>query len=633
MSTGNLPSQDAVELAPIAHWHDHDPSGHVVQFYTDDTFLLDSLSRFIGTALGTGGAAIVIATEEHREGLAQRLKMRGFDLNKAVAQGRYIALDARETLAEFMVNGNPDATRFAGRMGGVIARAEAAAQGEQPRVAAFGEMVALLWAAGNSQAAIRLERLWNDLAREHSFALRCAYPMGVFHKIEHAEPFLEICGEHSAVIPSEGYTELSGEQQRLRGISVLQQRSQALENEKAERQKAQKSLQRRESELAEILENAVEGVQQVGPDQRILWANRALLNLLGYTAEEYIGRPLAELHVNRQVFFDFWQKLMQKDDVYDYSAELRCKDGSIKSILINSNGLWEGERFIHTRCFVRDVTEQKRMEQELRQSEARLRVAKEELESIVEQRTAALRKLSSQLLSVQDSERRGIARELHDSLGQYLVGLKLNVDMLRRSPEREELWSQSEQLMERCISEIRTLSYLLHPPTMDEAGLASAARWYVEGFGQRSGLKVSLEAPGDLGRLPDAAELALFRVLQEALTNVHRHSGASEANVLMWTEDQRLMLEVADNGRGIPLELVSRFGATGAGMGVGLTSIRERVRELGGRLNLESNMDGTRLRVTIPIVPDSRSVGPISKTDGAATFGAVKDQHIESSGF
>jgi PAS domain S-box-containing protein len=627
MSTASLPGYDTATLAPITLWHDHDPSGHVVQFYADDTFLLDALSRFIGTALGGGDAAIVIATKEHRDGLAQRLKERGLDLNKAHAHGRYVTLDAAETLTRFMVNGEPDEIRFTELVGGLLAAAKTSVAGETRRVAAFGEMVALLWAAGNPRAAIRLEQLWNDLAKQHSFALRCAYPMGAFDKAEHAETFLQICGEHFGVIPSEGYTELIGEDDRLRGITILQQRSQALEHEKAERREAQESLQRRESELAEILENAIEGVQQVGPDQQILWANRALLDLLGYTAEEYVNRSLAEFHVHRQVFSEFWQKLMRKEDIYDYAAELRCKDGSVKNVLIHSNGLWEGDRFVHTRCFVRDVTEHKRMERELRQSEARLRLAKDELESVVEERTAALQRLSSQLLSVQDSERRGIARELHDSLGQYLVGLKLNVDMLRRAPGREELWSQSEELMQRCISEIRTLSYLLHPPTMDEAGLASAARWYVEGFGQRSGLNVTLDAPSDLGRLPDSVELALFRVLQEALTNVHRHSGATAADILMLVDDNQLILEVKDNGRGMQAEMVSRFRATGAGMGVGLTSIRERVRELGGRLKLESNAGGTFLRVTIPIAPDPLidSGGSISTARSIEGSGAEKE--------
>jgi signal transduction histidine kinase len=183
--------------------------------------------------------------------------------------------------------------------------------------------------------------------------------------------------------------------------------------------------------------------------------------------------------------------------------------------------------------------------------------------------------------------------------------------------------------MQRCISEIRTLSYLLHPPTMDDAGLASAARWYVEGFGQRSGLKVRLDAPFDLGRLPDAVELALFRVLQETLTNVHRHSGASAADILMLIEGNQLILEIKDDGRGMQPEVVSRFCATGAGMGIGLTSIRERVRELGGRLKLESNANGTLLRVTIPITSNAATapqvvaeVPPVSTEGDGSVWGS-----------
>jgi signal transduction histidine kinase len=237
---------------------------------------------------------------------------------------------------------------------------------------------------------------------------------------------------------------------------------------------------------------------------------------------------------------------------------------------------------------------------ERKRVEDALRCAKTDMESQVEQRTAALRQLSSRLLRLQDAERRRNARELHDSLGQYLVGLKLNVDILRQSPNHEELWTKVEALMERCISEVRTLSYLLHPPTMDAAGLASAARWYVEGFGQHSSIQVTLNISGDLGRLPDAIEMALFRVLQEALTNVHRHSGATTADILLMAEGRQVILEIRDNGHGMPYDVLDRFHATGGAVGLGLAGIGERVRELGGKLKLESNGDGTVLRVAIP---------------------------------
>lgn len=238
-----------------------------------------------------------------------------------------------------------------------------------------------------------------------------------------------------------------------------------------------------------------------------------------------------------------------------------------------------------------------------KQIEETLRRTLADLQETLEQRTSALRQLSARLLSLQDIERRRIARELHDDLGQYLVGLKLNVDMLRESPRRERLWDETEELMQQCIGEVRTLSYLLHPPTMDEAGFVSAARWYVEGFGQRSGVRVTLDAPEELERLPDPIELALFRVLQEALTNVHRHSGASRAYVAITQDKAHIRMEVRDNGRGMPTDLLRQFDATGAGMGVGLAGVRERARELCGKLIIESDQNGTMLAIEIPHSP------------------------------
>lgn len=603
MSTSNAPRPGPAIVPSLTPWYERTQQAHVVQFYNDDEFLLTDLSRFIGTALGGGDAAVVICTKAHRTGLERLLKERGFDLIAASRRGKYVALDAAETLDKLMVDGMPSAERFHELLSGVITRARTASEGEDHRVVAFGEMVALLWASGNTDAAVSLEQLWNELGERHSFSLRCAYPLPGFNRTEHHDAFLHICEQHSAVIPGESFTSLETEEERFRSITALQQKAQALETERAQRWEIEQSLRRREADLAEALENAVEGVQQVGPNGKILWANHALLKLLGYSSHEYLGRNLKDFHADPEVFQDFWQRLMRREELYDFAAELRCKDGSVKSVLIHSNGLWENGQFVHTRCFIRDVTDKKRMEEALRESESRLRQAKEELLSIVEERTAALRRLSAQVLSLQDLERRRLARELHDSLGQYLVGLKLNVDVLRQSPENTEMWEHSDELLDRCISEVRTLSYLLHPPMMDEAGLVSAAQWYVDGFGQRSGLKVSLHSPEDLGRLPDAVEVSLFRVLQEALTNVHRHSRATEAEVHIVREPEHLVLRIKDNGRGIAPEALRRFHETGAGMGVGLTGMRERVRELGGSLKLNSSASGTALEVRVPSGP------------------------------
>jgi len=250
-------------------------------------------------------------------------------------------------------------------------------------------------------------------------------------------------------------------------------------------------------------------------------------------------------------------------------------------------------------------------------AEEKLRRAHDALESLVEQRTAALRRLSVKLLRVQDEERRRIARELHDSLGQDLTAAKISIDMLVQENKVESPHlREARSLVDRCISDTRTLSHLLHPPLLDEAGFASAAKWYVEGFGQRSGITTKLELPAHIHRLPIRMETALFRILQEALTNVHRHSGSRAVQVRLTLDQMRVVLTVRDFGTGVPREVLDRFWKTG-NVGVGLAGIRERLQELGGFLEIESNLDGTLLKATIPISAaderDSADENPITR--------------------
>jgi signal transduction histidine kinase len=235
-------------------------------------------------------------------------------------------------------------------------------------------------------------------------------------------------------------------------------------------------------------------------------------------------------------------------------------------------------------------------------AEEALQRAHDALESLVEERTIALRRLSVKLLRVQDEERRRIARELHDSLGQDLTAAKICIDMLSQEKKLDSPHLRdARSLVDRCISDTRTLSHLLHPPLLDEAGFVSAAKWYVEGFGQRSGIRTQLELPEQIHRLPIQMETALFRILQEALTNVHRHSGSRAVQVRVAVEKDNVILTVRDFGMGVPREVLDRFWKTG-NVGVGLAGIRERLKELGGVLEIESNLDGTLLRATIPLI-------------------------------
>ena len=221
----------------------------------------------------------------------------------------------------------------------------------------------------------------------------------------------------------------------------------------------------------------------------------------------------------------------------------------------------------------------------------------------------AARSLSKRILSLEADERRRIARELHDSLGQYLTSLKINLDLLSRTANEKRkaaLLSECLQMAEQSLKETRTISHLLHPPLLDEAGLESAIRWYVDGFGQRSGINVNLDVPPDLGRFRRDVETALFRVVQESLTNVHRHAQASIIDIRIDVDIEQVWLEVKDNGKGIPEERLHAV-ESGSGNGIGLAGMKQRVRELGGDLKILSSKAGTSLRIFIPIAEKMES--------------------------
>ena len=198
-------AQGARELKTVPDWTLVGDNAHVVQFYEDDNLLIELLSRFVGAALITGDSAIVVATERHRNALAERLRTRGLDLAIPLTQRRYFPLDAAATLERFMRRGRPDPGLFAELVSGMLEDASKAAAGGRGRIAAFGEMVALLWAEGKIGAALELEELWNSIVEQHSFSLSlcCAYPMSGFLGNPHAAPFLKICAQHSHVFPAE----------------------------------------------------------------------------------------------------------------------------------------------------------------------------------------------------------------------------------------------------------------------------------------------------------------------------------------------------------------------------------------------------------------------------------------------
>jgi PAS domain S-box-containing protein len=587
----------------LAHTPTHERDGHVVQLYTDDAFLIDVLGRFIGGALTVGDAAVVIATKAHRTELQKRLSAHGLDIRKATMQGRFVVLDAAETLPKFMVRGSVDEARFKDLIGGVLTQVRKAVDTTR-RVAAFGELVALLWAAGKPQEAIRVEALWNELAKSHSFSLLCAYPITGFNNELHIEPFITMCGQHSGVVPSESYLGLSSDEERLRSIAQLQQRAQALENE----------LELRQSE--ERFRLLVEAVQDyaifmLDPKGNVGSWNIGAERIKGYKPEEIIGKHFSCFYPEEDVKNGKpqWELVIAAEEgkFEDEGWRLR-KDGSrfwanvIITAVRDSSG-----RLLGFAKVTRDFTERIKTQHELQKEVAARREAQRELQNSEK----SLRQLSLHLLRTQDEERRRIGRDLHDSLGQGLAVLKMRLDLLssgvgeKDSRVAQDL-AQCIGLTEDAIKEVRTVAYLLYPPMLEEMGLRSAIPWYLDGFSARSGIKTTFDVQADLGRLSRDSELALFRVLQEGLTNVHRHSGSPIAHVRLLTKEGMCILEIEDKGKGIPQQLLeqSAQGWTGA-PGVGVRGMNERMRQLGGTLELVARKNGAMVRAMVPATESS----------------------------
>jgi len=594
-------SNPGLQLVPsLTHAPRRDHDGHVVQLYTDDGFLIDVLSRFIGGALAVGNAAVVLATPSHRGELERRLSARGLDTAKTTLQRRYVAGDAKETLARLMVNGSVDETRFNDIIGGILKQARTAIDGKNCRIAVFGELVALLWAEGRPEEAIRVEQLWNDLAKTYSFSLLCAYPITGFNNEMHIEPFLKMCGQHSDVVPSESYLGLSSEEERLRSIAELQQKAQVLEKELALRQS---------EERFRLLVEAVQdyAIFMLDTDGNISSWNVGAERIKGYKAEEIIGRHFSCFYPEEDVRSGKprWELVIAaKEERFEDEGWRIRKDGSrfwanvIITALRDDAGKLLGFGKV-----TRDFTERRKVQQELENEIVERRNAEWRLQNSEK----SLRQLSLHLLRTQDEERRRIGRELHDSLGQYLAVLKMKLDSLafatgQKPDAPTQDLAQCICLAEDCIKEVRTVSYLLYPPMLEELGLKSAIPWYLDGFSARSGIKTSFEVQTDFGRLPRESELALFRVLQESLTNVHRHSGSQTAHIRLLKRQRMCVLEIEDKGKGMSPQLLEQSGQDWIGaLGVGLRGMNERLRQLGGKLELSSTENGTTVVASVPI--------------------------------
>jgi PAS domain S-box-containing protein len=601
-----------------------------------------------------------------------------------------------------MVYGRPDPALFSETLGKVIARAARTSRDENRRVVAFGEMVALLVAEGNSEGAIQLEKLWNDLAKVHSFALHCAYPMQGFSRQEMTESLMTICAEHTEIIRDTSAREVTPRNvpslstaewhqmeepfrlfiqsvrdyaifmldhegrvvswnagaQRIKGYKGAEiigkhfscfypeedartgkpekLLNQALKHghvedegwrvrkdgsrfwasvtitpvkdgagrllgfgkvtrDLTERKRNEQALHRSE-ERARLFTDGVQdyAIFMLDPEGYVSTWNTGAERIKGYKASEIIGQHFSRFYPEEDLRAGkpAWElEVAKKEGRFEDEGWRLRKDGSrfwanvvITPIRDRSGALLGFSKV------TRDFTERMLAQKALQDSERKLRESER-----------SLRGLSLHLLRTQDEERRRIGREIHDSLGQYLAALKMKLDMMGSTPAEDDV-TECGKIVDECAKEVRTISYLLYPPMLEEMGLKSAIPWYLDGFSKRSGIATTFKAPQDFTRLSRDAELVLFRVLQEGLTNVQRHSGSSTAEISLSRSDGMVSLEIADHGKGM-LTPTHEHGAQDwmGSLGVGLRGMSERLRQLGGSLEISSGENGTCARATVPL--------------------------------
>ena len=320
---------------------------------------------------------------------------------------------------------------------------------------------------------------------------------------------------------------------------------------------------------------------------------------------EYTGAPLGTavgmgwmeyVHADdRKKTLEHWMSCVTSGKDYESEYRLRGADGQYRWFRARALPLRGPDgKIVRWYGTCSDIHDSKVLEQSIRENAS-------ELERMVDLRTAELRRLSSRLMTLQDEERRRVAREIHDGLGQELAASKMILDGILAkdtSPGMKRAAHDASEMVDRAIRQVRTISHLLHPPLLDEVGLVSALRWYLEGLSDRSGIEIALEVdPPELGRLKPELETAIFRIIQEALTNIFRHSGARNGKVSITEGDGRVVVTVLDDGKGIEEQVIQLKPES---VGVGIGGMRQRVAELGGRLRLANANPGTLVEVIIP---------------------------------
>lgn len=377
-----------------------------------------------------------------------------------------------------------------------------------------------------------------------------------------------------------------------------------------ERKRAERST----ALLAAIVDSSDDAIVSKTLDGIITSWNKSAQQMFGYTADEAVGK-----HVTLIIPRDRWDeeadiisRLRRGERVDHFQTIRRRKDGSLVDVSLTISPVKDSSgHIIGASKVARDITAQVRATEALRDSKEEFRRLSQSLDSQVRSRTRELQELSWQIMRARDEERRHIARELHDSAGQSLAVLAMEIDqLLQKASSRHELIPDIEQIREtvrQLHSEIRTTSYLLHPPLLDESGLQAAVSWYAAGLTERTGVPIDVDISDALGRLPRDLELVLFRFVQEGLTNIHRHASAKRAWIVISRSESQVTAAVRDDGTGMSPNRLNQVRSGGSG--VGIRGMRERIRQFQGSMQIDSDPTGTRVAVAIPAATDQ----PISQ--------------------
>jgi len=600
-------SQEVVSPAPPA-------CTHAVEFYEEDSVLVGRLSAFLGSALGSGGACVVIATRKHQEAVAEQLTAWGIDLPFAREANRYIYLDVAETVASFLVDGWPDERLFSAAVEPALLRARSGVAQKTGSIAAFGEMVAVLWAQGRYHAAIRVEQLWNELAQRHSLSLRCAYPISCFAEETQADLFDQVCAQHSSVIPTESYTSLRDEEERSRLVSSLQQKAESLQamvdaraREIAQRKQVEERLRRSEELVRDVVESSVDSVKVLDLEGRL----------------EYMSPPgqrALEIDDIRPFLGRRWVEMWREEDRPKAEAAVAAaKAGAV--------GSFHGDRCTQggvSKSWDVRITPARGVNGEI---ERLIAVSRD----ITELRQAQILVMQAEKLAATGRLAATIAHEINNPLEAVTNFIYL----AKTSPGVPEEVRRHLEIADQELARVaqiaqQTLGFYRDNSRHRWISLADLIGGVVAIYQRKLRYK-RLELHLSVDR-----ELRLYArqgELKQALANLMANAiDASNEGGTLWLRarktrhwgngmEEGIRITLADNGVGMPPEVQRRifvpFFTTKAdvGTGIGLWMTKNLVEKQGGTMRFRSRQGekaGTVMSCFLPLIPDESVNSPLT---------------------